>query len=236
MDTPKYKRVLLKLSGEALSDGENGILDFDFITEIGKVIKKCTEMGVGFGIVVGGGNIWRGRHGMNSNKSRSDHMGMLATTINALALQTGFEDVGIKTAVQTSFEIGLVAERYTNASALAHLKEGTVVIFAGGTGCPYFSTDTAAALKAAEIGADVMLMAKNIDGIYSADPKTHPEAKRLDKLTYADILKNDLKAIDSTAAAFGRDNNIPAFVFELTPENIYEAVMGRANGTVIVNE
>lgn len=236
MDSPKYKRVLLKLSGEMLSAGNDGILDFEFIEKIGTVIKKCVDMGVEFGIVVGGGNIWRGRHGMNSNKSRSDHMGMLATTINALALQNGFEDLGIKTAVQTSFGIDLVAERYTNASALKHLSEKTVVIFAGGTGCPYFSTDTAAALKAAEIKADVMLMAKNIDGIYTADPKKDKNATRYDKLTYDEILKNGLAAIDSTAAAFGRDNNIPAFVFELTPDNIYEAIMGRANGTSITKD
>lgn len=233
MDKPKYKRVLLKLSGEMLSDKQDGILDFDFIAEIAKVIKKCTEMGVGIAIVVGGGNIWRGRHGMNSNKSRSDHMGMLATVINGLALQTGFEEAGIKAFVQTSFELSPMTETYTNASALKHLENGEVVIFSGGTGCPYFSTDTAAVLRAAEIGADVMLMAKNIDGIYTADPKKDPSAKRYDTISYDDILKNGLAAIDSTAAAFGRDNNIPAFVFRLSPEGIYDAIMGKANGTVI---
>lgn len=234
MDTPKYKRVLLKLSGEMLSDKEEGILNFDFIESIGKTIKKCRDLGVQIAIVVGGGNIWRGRHGMSSNKSRSDHMGMLATVINALALQTGFENLGIKTAVQSSFEIKPMTETYTNAKALEHLENGDVLIFAGGTGCPYFSTDTAAALRAAEIKADVMLMAKNIDGIYTADPKKDPGATRYDKISYDDILKNGLAAIDQTAAAFGRENNIPAFVFELTPENIYEAIMGRANGTSIV--
>ncbi len=233
MDTPKYKRILLKLSGEALSEGDGGILDFDFITEIGKVVKKCIDAGVEIGIVVGGGNIWRGRHGMDSNKSRSDHMGMLATVINGLALQTGFENLGIKTVVQTSFEIKPMAEAYSNAKALEYLSEKTVVIFSGGTGCPYFSTDTAAALRAAEIKADVMLMAKNIDGIYTADPKKDPTATRYERLTYSEILENGLSAIDSTAAAFGRDNKIPAFVFKLTPDNIYEAVMGRASGTVI---
>lgn len=233
MDTPKYRRILLKLSGEALSDGDAGVLNFDFITEIGKVIKKCVEAGVEIGIVVGGGNIWRGRHGIESNKSRSDHMGMMATVINGLALQSGFEELGIKTVLQTSFEIKSIADVYNNAKALEQLSQKTVVIFSGGTGCPYFSTDTAAILRAAEIKADVMMMAKNIDGIYTADPKKDPSAKRYDKLTYDDILKNGLAAIDSTAAAFGRDNKIPAFVFKLTPENIYEAVMGRANGTII---
>lgn len=233
MDTPKYKRILLKLSGEALSEADGGILDFDFIAEIGKVVKKCIDAGVEIGIVVGGGNIWRGRHGMDSNKSRSDHMGMLATVINGLALQTGFESLGIKTVVQTSFEIKPMAETYQNAKALEYLSEKTVVIFSGGTGCPYFSTDTAAALRAAEIKADVMLMAKNIDGIYTADPKKDPTATRYERLSYSEILEKGLNAIDSTAAAFGRDNKIPAFVFKLTPDNIYEAVMGRANGTII---
>ena len=231
---PKYKRVVLKLSGEALMrDGEHGIIDFDFVDSIAKQIKKCTSEGVSFGIIIGGGNIWRGA-GKKINRSRADHMGMLATVINSLAVQSVFEENGIETRTMTALQMNQIAEPYIRNRAVSHLEKGKVVIIACGTGNPYFSTDTAAVLRAAELGAEIVLFAKNIDGVYTADPKLDPTAKKLDKISYNDIIHNDLAVIDSTASAFGRDNNLPLLLFGLdNPENIYRAVNDKQIGTVV---
>ena len=242
---PKYKRVLLKLSGEALAPneearraaaekGEHPILDYNMLDRIAKVVKKCSEIGCQICIIVGAGNIWRGRQGSNMDRTRADHMGMLATTINALALQDAFEQNGVETRVMTAVEMKQYAEPYIRNKAVSHLNKGRVVILGGGLGIPFISTDTAAAVRAAEIGADVILMGKNIDGIYNADPKKDPDAKRYNEISYKEILANDLKAIDSTAASFGNENHIKTFVFELKdPENIYNAIIGEIDGTVV---
>lgn len=235
MDTqPKYKRILLKLSGEALSDAPRGILNFEKIEEICKVIKECVDAGVQVAIVVGGGNIWRGRQGGKMDKTRADHMGMLATTINSLALQDVLEQLDVPTRVLTAIEMKQFAEPYIRNKAIAHLNKGRVVIFGCGIGSPFFSTDTAAALRAAEIGAEIMLFAKNIDGVYTADPKTHPEAKKLDSIEYMEILSKHLTVIDTTATSFSMDNDIPILLFGLDdPHNIYRAVMGEEIGTIV---
>ncbi len=235
MDTqPKYKRILLKLSGEALSDAPRGILNFDKIEEICRVIKECVNAGVQVAIVVGGGNIWRGRQGGNMDKTRADHMGMLATTINSLALQDVLEQLDVPTRVLTAIEMKQFAEPYIRNKAISHLSKGRVVIFGCGIGSPFFSTDTAAALRAAEIGAEIMLFAKNIDGVYTADPKTHPEAKKLDSIEYMEILSKHLTVIDTTATSFSMDNDIPILLFGLDdPHNIYRAVMGEEIGTIV---
>ena len=242
---PKYKRVLLKLSGEALAPneearraaaekGEHQILDYNMLDRIAKVVKMCSEIGCQICIIGGAGNIWRGRQGSNMDRTRADHMGMLATTINALALQDAFEQNGVETRVMTAVEMKQYAEPYIRNKAVSHLNKGRVVILGGGLGIPFISTDTAAAVRAAEIGADVILMGKNIDGIYNADPKKDPDAKRYNEISYKEILANDLKAIDSTAASFGNENHIKTFVFELKdPENIYNAIIGDIDGTVV---
>lgn len=229
-----YKRVLLKLSGEALSAGEDGILNYEFIRRIGGAVQKCLAMGAQISIVVGGGNIWRGRQGEKMDRTRADHMGMLATAINCLALQDTFEQMGMEVRVMTAVEMKQFAEPYIRNKAVSHLNSGKVVIFGCGIGSPFFSTDTAAVLRAAEIGADVVLMAKNIDGVYTADPKVDPAAVKLQYINYDDILQNHLKALDSTATSFSMDNNIPILVFGLDdPDNIVRAVMGEKIGTVI---
>lgn len=234
MTNTKYKRVLLKLSGEALSAGNNGILDFDFIAKISDVLKKCIAEGVEIGIIVGAGNIWRGRQGGSMDRVRADSMGMLATTINALALQDTFLQNGLDTVVMTAVEMKAFADHYTARDAVKALKEGKVVIFGAGLGSPYFSTDTAAVLRAAEIEADAVLMAKNIDGVYSADPMKDPTAVKYDEITYKEILKNELKALDLTATTFCMDNNIKVYAFELKdPMNIYRVIMGEKIGTEI---
>ncbi len=235
MDTqPKYKRILLKLSGEALSDAPRGILNFEKIEEICKVIKECVNAGVQVAIVVGGGNIWRGRQGGKMDKTRADHMGMLATTINSLALQDVLEQLDVPTRVLTAIEMKQFAEPYIRNKAISHLSKGRVVIFGCGIGSPFFSTDTAAALRAAEIGAEIMLFAKNIDGVYTADPKTHPEAKKLDSIEYMEILSKHLTVIDTTATSFSMDNDIPILLFGLDdPHNIFRAVMGDEIGTIV---
>ncbi|MBE6618597.1 MAG: UMP kinase [Ruminococcaceae bacterium] len=231
---PKYKRILLKLSGEALSDAPRGILNFEKIEEICKVIKECVNAGVQVAVVVGGGNIWRGRQGGKMDKTRADHMGMLATTINSLALQDVLEQLDVPTRVLTAIEMKQFAEPYIRNKAIAHLNKGRVVIFGCGIGSPFFSTDTAAALRAAEIGAEIMLFAKNIDGVYTADPKTHPEAKKLDSIEYMEILSKHLTVIDTTATSFSMDNDIPILLFGLDdPYNIYRAVMGEEIGTIV---
>ena len=234
MSETKYKRVLLKLSGEALAAGADGILNFDFINEISAVLKKCIDDGIEIGIIVGAGNIWRGRQGGKMDRVRADSMGMLATTINALALQDTFIQNGLDTVVMTAVNMRAFADPYTAREAIAALEAGKIVIFGGGLGSPYFSTDTAAVLRAAEIGADAVLMAKNIDGVYSADPLKDPSAIKYDSITYKDILKNELKALDLTATTFCMDNDIKLYAFELKdPMNIYRVIKGEQIGTEI---
>lgn len=229
---PRYKRVLLKLSGEALSAGAGGILDFDFIASVAEALKKCVAEGVGVGIIVGAGNIWRGRQGGSMDRVRADSMGMLATVINALALQDTFIQHGLKARVMTAVEMETFADRYVTRRAVEAIENGEVVIFGGGLGAPYFSTDTAAVLRAAEIGAEAVLMAKNIDGVYSADPRLDPTAVRYDDITYKDVVDRELKALDLTAVTFCMDNGIKCYAFELKdPMNIYRVVMGDKIGT-----
>jgi len=228
----KYHRVLLKLSGEALSGGADGILDFGKIEAVAEVLKKCVADGVEVAIIVGAGNIWRGARGTAMNRNRADAMGMLATTVNALALQDTFERCGLDAVVLTAVEMRAFAEPYTARDAVRYLKEGKIVIFGCGLGSPYFSTDTAAVLRAAEIEADAVLMAKNIDGVYNADPKKDPTARRFDEITYAEVLAKELKALDLTATTFCMENDIRAYAFELKdPMNIYRVVMGERIGT-----
>ena len=230
---PKYKRILLKLSGEALS-ADDKILSFDFIRQVGGVIKKCLDSGVQIGVIVGAGNIWRGRQSEKMNHVRADQMGMLATVINSLALQDAFEGMGISTRVMTAVDMKGITESFSAMEAIRLLEAGNVVVFGGGLGSPYFSTDTAAVLRAAEIEADVVLMAKNIDGIYSADPKICPNAVKYESITYKEILDKELKALDLSATTFCMENNIQVYAFGLKdPENIYRAVMGEKIGTEI---
>lgn len=232
--TPKYKRILLKLSGEAIAAGGSEIVDEAFIHKIAEVLHRCLEDGVQIGVIVGAGNIWRGRQGKNMDPTRADYMGMLATTINALALQDAFIREGIDTRVMTAIDMHQFAEPYIRNRALHHLEKGRVVIFACGLGIPFFSTDTAAVLRAAEINADIVLMAKNIDGIYTADPRLDPTAYKLDSIAYKEILYRGLAAMDSTATSFSMDNHMPILAFGLNdPENIYRAVMGEEIGTMI---
>ena len=230
--TPKYKRVLLKLSGEALAAGADGILNFEFIASVAETLKKCVEAGVQVGVIVGAGNIWRGRQGGSMDRVRADSMGMLATTINALALQDTFIQAGLDAKVMTAVEMETFADKYVTRNAVKNLEEGKVVIFGCGLGAPYFSTDTAAVLRAAEIEADAVLMAKNIDGVYSADPRLDPTAFRYDEITYKDVLEKELKALDLTATTFCMDNDIKCYAFELKdPMNIYRVINGENVGT-----
>ncbi len=231
-NTPKYKRVLLKLSGEALAAGSDGILNFDFISSVADALKKCVAEGVQIGIIVGAGNIWRGRQGGSMDRVRADSMGMLATAINALALQDTFIQAGLDAKVMTAVEMETFADKYVTRNAVKALEEGKIVIFGCGLGAPYFSTDTAAVLRAAEINADAVLMAKNIDGVYSADPKKDPTAVRYDEITYKEVLEKELKALDLTATTFCMDNDIKCYAFELKdPMNIYKVIMGEKIGT-----
>ncbi len=236
MDTPKYKRVLIKVSGEALAGSKKTGLDFDVIGSVCDVIKKCVAIGTEVGIVVGGGNFWRGVKdgGNNMERTRADHMGMLATTINALALADALEQRGVDVRVQTAIEMRQIAEPYIRSRATRHLEKGRVVIFGCGTGNPFFSTDTAAALRAAEINADIILLAKNIDGVYDSDPHENPDAKKYDELSYMDVLKQHLAVMDTTATSLSMDNSIPVLVFALKqPENIYRAILGEEIGTLV---
>ena len=236
MKKPKYQRILLKLSGEALAAGQDGILNFDFIKEVAAQIKRCQNAGVQVAVIVGAGNIWRGRQGTGMEPTRADHMGMLATVVNSLALQDVFIREGMKARVMTAVEIKAFADTYTVRDAVAALEAGEVVIFGGGLGIPFFSTDTAAALRAAEIGADCILFSKNIDAIYSADPKKDPNAVRYSDLTYSKILDKNLRALDLSASTICMDNNINGYAFGLAdPENIWRVVMGEPVGTTIHN-
>ena len=237
MSEAKYKRILLKLSGEALAGDSKKGIDPNVIGEICDEIKKVKQLGVEIAIVVGGGNFWRGRNGKEMERTTSDYMGMLATVMHGLALHDALEARGMYTRVQTAIEMRQIAEPYIKRKALKHLERGRIVIFSCGTGNPYFTTDTTAALRAAEIEADVILVAKTIDGVYSADPKVDPNAIKYDKITYLDILNKDLKVMDSTATSLCRDNNIPLLVFGINePENILKAVMGEKIGTLVEGE
>ncbi|MDU6894150.1 MAG: UMP kinase [Clostridium perfringens] len=234
MGTCKYKRVMLKLSGEALA-GENGFgIDFNIAMNIAKAVKELVDMEIEVGAVVGGGNIWRGRSGEGMDRTTADYMGMLATSINALALQDSLESLGVDTRVQTAIEMKEIAEPYIRRRAMRHLEKGRVVIFGAGTGNPYFSTDTAAALRAAEIEADVILLAKKVDGVYDKDPHKYDDAKKYDELSYIEVLEQGLQVMDSTATSLCMDNNIPILVFALdNPENIKRVVLGENIGTIV---
>lgn len=237
MDEPVYKRVLLKISGEALAGDKKFGLNFDdVIGPVCAVIKKCVDIGVEIGIVVGGGNFWRGVKdgGGKMERTRADHMGMLATTINALALADALEQRGVDVRVQSAIAMNEIAEPYIRNKATRHLEKGRVVVFACGTGNPYFSTDTAAVLRAAEINAEVILLAKNIDGVYDSDPAENPKAKKYNSLSYMDVLNQGLKVMDTTATSLSMDNHIPIQVFALkNPENIYKVLIGEKIGTVV---
>lgn len=239
MEKPRYERILLKISGEALAGEPGRGLDFTFIRQVCSVVKECAQMGVQVGLVVGGGNFWRGLKdgGDKMERSRADQMGMLATVINSLALQDVLEQLGQPARVLTSVEMGPVAERYSRPLADRYLKEGQVVIFGGGTGNPYFSTDTAAVLRAVEIGADMILLAKNIDGVYSADPKKDPTAVKYDRISYDQVLAGHLQVMDLPATSLALENHIPVMIFALKdPRNILRVVTGERIGTIVEEE
>ena len=236
MAKPVYKRVLLKISGEALAGEKHTGLDFEVIGKVCDVIGRCVAMGVQVGVVVGGGNFWRGVKdgGGKMERTRADHMGMLATVLNCLAVADVMEQKGMEVRVETAVEMRAFAEPYIRSKAIRHLEKGRVVIFGCGTGNPFFSTDTAAVLRAAEIGADVILLAKNVDGVYSADPVKDPSAVKYDSITYDDVLAQHLMVMDSTATSLSMDNHIPVLVFALKdPENIIRAVCGEKIGTIV---
>lgn len=231
----KYKRILLKLSGEALA-GERGVgLDFDVITPICESIKKCVELGAEVAIVVGGGNFWRGRSSGQMDRTKADHMGMLATVINAIAVCDTLEHLGVEARVQSAIAMPEVAELFIKDKAVRHLKKGRVVVFGGGIGSPYFSTDTTSSLRAIEIGADVVFKATMVDGVYDKDPHKYDDAVRYDELTFKDVLEKELGVMDSTSAAMCRDNGMPVLVFSLEdPDNIVRAITGENIGTLVV--
>ncbi|GAA3406592.1 UMP kinase [Paenibacillus hodogayensis] len=237
MERPKYKRVVLKLSGEALAGQQGYGIDSQMIAEIASQVKDIHDLQVETAIVVGGGNIWRGIAGSAKgiDRATADYMGMLATVMNSLALQDALEQIEVPTRVQTSITMQQVAEPYIRRRAIRHLEKGRVVIFAAGTGNPYFSTDTTAALRAAEIEAEVILMAKNkVDGVYSADPFKDPNAEKFETLTYMEMLNKNLGVMDSTASSLCMDNNIPLLVFSITERgNIKRAVLGEKIGTIV---
>ena len=229
-----YKRVLLKLSGEVLA-GENKMgFDFSVVNKVCQTVKRCADMGVQVAIVIGGGNFWRGRSSGDMDRTRADHMGMLATVINSLALCDELEKLGTKAKVLSAISMPQIADLYTKRDALAALENGEVVIFGCGTGSPFFSTDTTAALRAAEIGADIIFKATNVDGVYDSDPKKNPNAVKYDSLEFIDVLKQGLHVMDSTAASLCMDNNIPVLVFNLNDtENIVRAIEGQTVGTIV---
>ena len=230
----KYKKVLLKVSGEALAGPQGYGIDEKTVNEISVYIKKIVDMGVRVSIVVGGGNIWRGRSSENMDRTRADHMGMLATAINSLALCSALEAIGVETRVETAIEMRQIAEPYIRGRAMRHLDKGRVVIFGCGTGNPFMSTDTAAALRAVEMDVDVILLAKKVDAVYDSDPNINPDAKRYTNLSFSDILTKNLGVMDSTAASLCRDNNMSILVFGLNdPENIVRAVKGQKIGTLV---
>lgn len=231
---PKYKRILLKLSGESLAGNDKHGIDFDTVLKICAPVKTLVDMGVEVAIVVGGGNFWRGRSSGNMDRTRADHMGMLATVINALGVADALEQLGVVVRVQTAIAMQQVAEPYIRNKAVRHLEKGRVVVFGCGTGNPFFSTDTAASLRAAEIDADIIFKATMVDGVYDSDPKKNPDAKKYDTVSFLDVLNKDLGVMDSTAASLCKDNNIPILVFSIEkPENIVAAVCGEDIGTLV---
>lgn len=233
----KYQRVLLKISGEALSGGKGHGYDTEALSQVTKQIADVAKLGVGVAIVVGGGNFWRGRSSGDMDRTRADHIGMLATVMNSLALADSLEQLGVIVRVQTAIEMNKIAEPYISHRAKRHLEKGRVVIFGCGTGNPFFSTDTAAALRAAEIDADIIFKATNVDGVYDKDPNRFDDAIKYDVITHQDILSKGLAVMDSTAASLCRDNKIPLLVFNLQqPENMVKAVKGEAVGTLVVDE
>ena len=236
MTKPVYRRVLLKISGEALAGEKRAGLDFQVIGQVCDVVKQCLDMGVQIGLVVGGGNFWRGAKdgGGRMERTRADHMGMLATVMNCLAVADVCEQKGIPVRVQTAIEMRPIAEPYIRSRAIRHLEKGRVVIFGCGTGNPFFSTDTAAVLRAAEIGAEVILLAKNVDGVYSADPVKDPSAVKYDAISYDDVLAQHLMVMDTTATSLSMDNHIPVLLFALKdPQNIVRAILGEKVGTIV---
>ena len=236
MTKPVYRRVLLKISGEALAGEKHTGLDFQVIGQVCDVVKQCLDLGVQIGLVVGGGNFWRGAKdgGGRIERTRADHMGMLATVMNCLAVADVCEQKGIPVRVQTAIEMRPIAEPYIRSRAIRHLEKGRVVIFGCGTGNPFFSTDTAAVLRAAEIGAEVILLAKNVDGVYSADPVKDPNAVKYDVISYDDVLAQHLMVMDTTATSLSMDNHIPVLLFALKdPRNIIRALCGEKVGTIV---
>lgn len=230
----EFKRVLIKLSGETLSGADSKGINFDSTLNICKEIKECAIKGYEIAIVVGGGNFWRGRNHANMDRCTADYIGMLATTMNALALQDAFTELNIASRVQTGIEMRQIAEFYIKNKAVRHLEKGRIVIFGCGTGSPFFSTDTAAALRAAEINADVILKATNVDGIYTADPKKDPTATKYDEITYIDVLNKKLNVMDATATSLCMDNNIPILVFDVNQKgNLIKAIKGEKIGTLV---
>lgn len=233
----RFKRIMLKISGEALSAEQGVGINSTILGEISDKIKSAWKMGVEIGIVVGGGNFWRGRSSVNMDRTTADHMGMLATIMNSLALQDALESRGVPTRVQTAIDMPRIAEPYIRRKAVRHLEKNRVVIFACGTGNPYFSTDTAAVLRAAEIEAEVILLAKNVDAVYDSDPRKNPEAKRFSRITYMDVLQRQLGVMDSTATSLCMDNDIPLMVFSIKqPENILKVLNGENVGTFVARE
>lgn len=231
---PKYKRILLKLSGEALAGNKGTGLDTDTILQYCKSIKKCVDAGVEIGIVVGGGNFWRGRSSGSMDRTRADHIGMLATVMNSLALADALEQLDVPVRVQTAISMQQIAEPYIRLKAMRHLEKGRVVIFGCGTGNPFFSTDTASALRAAEIDAEIIFKATKVDGVYDSDPKKNPDAKRFTQITYSEVLNRNLEVMDATATALCKDNGIPILVFSLDDsDNILKAAMGENIGTIV---
>ena len=231
---PKYKRVLIKVSGEAMAGDQKFGINEEMTAQTAKMLKEVVEAGVQVAVVVGGGNFWRGRSSEKMNRASADYIGMMATIMNAIALQEALEADGVSSVVQTSIQMPQLAEVYNRRRALFHLEKGRVVIFGGGTGSPFFSTDTTASLRAAEVDAEVILMAKNIDAVYSDDPNKNPDAVKYTHLTHAEVLEKDLKVMDATAAAMCRDNNIAIHVFGLAEENgIMRAICGEEIGTIV---
>lgn len=231
---PKYKRVLLKLSGEALAGSQKNGIDFDTVLKFCEPIKQLNQMGVQVAIVVGGGNFWRGRSSGKMDRTRADHMGMLATVINALGVADALEQLDVDVRVETAISMPQIAEPYIRNKAIRHMEKGRVVIFGCGTGNPFFSTDTGAALRAAEIEADIILKATMVDGVYDSDPHVNPNAVKYDTVSFHDVLNHGLKVMDSTAASLCMDNNLPILVFSLeNPQNIVDAVCGENVGTLV---
>ena len=229
-----YKRILLKISGEVLAGGKGMGIDYDTVLNICSAVKECVDMGVEVGLVVGGGNFWRGRSSGDMDRTRADHIGMLATVMNSLALADALEHLKVPVRVQTAIAMQQIAEPYIRTRAVRHLEKGRVVIFGCGTGNPFFTTDTAAALRALEIDADIMFKATNVDGVYDKDPNKFEDAKKYDTLSFDEILSHDLRVMDGTAASLCRDNSIPILVFNLDdPQNIVKAIKGENVGTVV---